>query len=210
MPEKYKWTQEDENGYVNATHGADVMQNENEIRRILHDLGKALSHSKFNDGSYPKDETSAPYVRGATSDSDFEISVAEGGVIKLTSREQGGDRTIYFKYSSSKGRFLFSVDGTNYFELIPADFTDLAEGHTIEYDGNKFVNVLFALASLADASISNPAAGEWLKYDDTAGKWVNAKPTLNDLDDVEITSPTDGQILKFDAATGKWKNVNPS
>ena len=208
MADKYKWTQEDTNGMVTTSHGADVLQNHNEIRRILQDLGKALSHSKFNDSSYPKDETSAPYVRGATSDDDYEISVAEGKVIKITSRESGGDKTLYFKYNGTKTKFLFSVDGTNYFELIPADFTDLDDGEVPVYDSasSKFVNVLFALASLADLNLTSPGAGDWLKYDNSSGKWINAKPTLNDLDDVSLTSPQDGDYLKFNYSSGKWEN----
>lgn len=208
MVDKYKWTQENTSGYVTTSHGADVLQNHNEIRRILQDLGKALTHSKFNDGAYPKDETSGPYVRGASSDDDYTISIAAGKVIKLTSRESGGDKTLYFKYDSTKTKFLFSVDGTNYFELIPADFTNLNDGETPVYDSasSKFINVLFALASLADANISTPGDGDWLKYDSVSGKWINAKPTLDDLDDVVITSPTNGQVLKYNSTSGKWEN----
>jgi len=204
----YTYTQEDELGFVTTSHGADVLQDTNEVRRILQDLGNALSHAGFNDSSYPKDETPHPYVRGASSDNDFEISVDAGKVIKLTSRESGGDKTLYFKYNSTKTKFLFSVNGTNYFELIPADFTELSDGEIPIYDGDnsKFINILFALESLADLDLSSPGAGDWLKFDSISGKWVNAKPTLNDLDDVEISSPTDGQVLTYDSASGKWVN----
>ena len=208
MVDKYKWTQEDTDGFTTTGHGADVIQDNNEVRRILQDLGAALIHSKFNDAAYPKDETSAPYVRGATSDGDYEISVDAGHVIKLTSRESGGNKTLYFKYDATKTKFLFSVNGTNYFELIPADFTSIVDNHTIKYENStsKFINVLFALASLSDATIITPGAGDWLKYDAGTSKWINAKPTLDDLDDVVITSAQNGDFLKYSTGTNKWVN----
>lgn len=207
----YTYTQEDEQGYVTTSHGADVLQDTNEVRRILKDLGEALSHAGYNNGSYPKDETSYPYVRGAKSDADFEISVAGGGVIKFVSREAGGNKTLFFKYNATKDKILFSADGVNYFELVPADLSGVDNDHILKYDSanSKFISALLALSSLADTNIGTPGAGDWLKYDDATGKWINAKPTLNDLDDVSISSPADGQVLKYNGTTGKWENVTP-
>jgi hypothetical protein len=204
----YTYTQEDELGFVTTSHGADVLQDTNEVRQILQDLGEALSHAGFINGSYPKDKTPHPYVRGASSDNDFEISVDAGKVIKLTSRESGGDKTLYFKYNSTKTKFLFSVNGTNYFELIPADFTELSDGEIPIYDGDnsKFINILFALESLADLDLSSPGAGDWLKFDSISGKWVNAQPELNDLSDVNISSPQNGDYLKYNGTFARWEN----
>ena len=173
MVDKYKWTQEDTNGLVTTSHGADVLQNENEIRRILQDLGKALSHSKFNDNSYPRDETSAPYVRGATSDDDYEISVAAGKVIKITSRESGGNKTLYLKYDDTKEILLFSNNGTNYYEFLLDDIASPSDGDFLKFDSfnNKWVNVQPELNDLADVNISSPQNGDYLKYNGTSAKW---------------------------------------
>ncbi len=80
---KYKWTQEDENGFVTTAHAADLKADENEKRRILQDLGEALSHPGYNDNEYPKNMTPKPYVRGAQSDADYQISVPSDKVVKI-------------------------------------------------------------------------------------------------------------------------------
>jgi hypothetical protein len=53
----YKYTQESgDDFYVSIADKADALENHNEIRRILDDLGNLLVHSK-RDGSYPEDGT---------------------------------------------------------------------------------------------------------------------------------------------------------
>lgn len=61
-----------------------------------------------------------------------------------------------------------------------------------------------ALSDLTDVSISDPADGQTLIYDN--GEWVNSTPasSLSSLSDVSITSATDGQVLTYD--NGEWVN----
>jgi hypothetical protein len=58
----YKYTQESgTNFYVGTADKADALEDTNEIRQILDDLGNLLGHSKRND-LYPKDGTSGGYL----------------------------------------------------------------------------------------------------------------------------------------------------
>jgi len=58
----YKYTQESgTNFYVGTDDKADALEDSNEVRQILDDLGNLLGHSKRND-LYPKDGTSGGYL----------------------------------------------------------------------------------------------------------------------------------------------------
>jgi len=58
----YKYTQESgTNFYVGTADKADALEDTNEIRQILDDLGNLLGHSMRNN-SYPKDKTSGGYL----------------------------------------------------------------------------------------------------------------------------------------------------
>jgi len=58
----YKYTQESgTNFYVGTDDKADALEDTNELRQIVNDLGTLLGHSKM-DGSYPKDGTSGGYL----------------------------------------------------------------------------------------------------------------------------------------------------
>ena len=71
-----------------------------------------------------------------------------------------------------------------------------------------------SLADLTDTTITNPADGEVLVYDSTAGKWVNDEietvTSLSELTDTTISSPSDGQVLAYDGTAGKWVNTTQS
>jgi len=62
MPLRYKYSQETGDDFkVNTVDKCDAMEDTNEVRQILDDLGELLGHSKFDD-AYPKDETSGGYL----------------------------------------------------------------------------------------------------------------------------------------------------
>jgi len=139
---KFKWTQENENGYVTIAHAADLRADENEKRRILQDLGRALKHPGL-DTEYPKNNNSIPYVRGAVSDDDFTIEVPSGKVVKL----KFGENILYFKQD---GDAKWSKDGSTYHkfisnlsELEDVEITSPSGGQVLTYDGslNKWKNV---------------------------------------------------------------------
>jgi len=58
----YTYTQESGTGFfVSTADKVDALENENELREIVNDLGKLLGHSKM-DGLYPKDSTTGGYL----------------------------------------------------------------------------------------------------------------------------------------------------
>ena len=62
MTDRYKYSQETGADFkVNTVDKCDSMEDTNEIRQILDDLGELLGHSKF-DNLYPEDETSGGYL----------------------------------------------------------------------------------------------------------------------------------------------------
>jgi hypothetical protein len=54
---RYKYSQESDGFKVDVTEFCDALEDTNEVRQILDDLGELLHHSKFDD-VYPKDGTS--------------------------------------------------------------------------------------------------------------------------------------------------------
>lgn len=74
------------------------------------------------------------------------------------------------------------------------------DGHIVTDDGNPLEGV--SLDGLA-AFIADPADGDTLVYDATAGMWKPGNPLP-----VAITEPEDGDTLAYDAESGKWKNVH--
>ena len=62
------------------------------------------------------------------------------------------------------------------------------------------------LVSMEDINITNPADGDFLKYDETEKKWVNDKVDLEKLSDVDITNVQNGEALVYDIELGKWVN----
>ena len=58
---QYKYTEQSGTGYfVSEADHADALENQNELRMILDELGLLLEHSKYGDASYPADENTTP------------------------------------------------------------------------------------------------------------------------------------------------------
>ena len=73
------------------------------------------------------------------------------------------------------------------------------------------------LDKLRDVTVTNPIAGQVLKYvapvsPATAGQWINtstgAVTTLDSLSDVTITAVTNGQSLQYNSTTSQWENAD--
>lgn len=62
-----------------------------------------------------------------------------------------------------------------------------------------------SLATLADVTLTDLAAGDILRYSATTSHWENVQPTLALLTDVALGTPTDGQALIWDATLGRWR-----
>ena len=79
----YKYTQESgANFFVGTADKADALEDSNEVRQILDDLGNLLGHSKRDD-SYPKDLTTggtlSPTIIGGTITGITDLAIADGG-----------------------------------------------------------------------------------------------------------------------------------
>lgn len=74
------------------------------------------------------------------------------------------------------------------------------DGRLLVDDGNPIEGA--KLEGLA-AFIADPADGDTLVYNASAGMWVPGNPLP-----VNITEPEDGDTLAYDAETGKWVNVH--
>jgi len=94
---QYKYTQQSGTGYfVSEADHADALENQNELRMILDELGLLLEHSKYGDASYPADENTTPgtldvfddYLQNITSESIGDLSdvdttgVADNKILK--------------------------------------------------------------------------------------------------------------------------------
>ena len=74
------------------------------------------------------------------------------------------------------------------------------DGRLLTDEGNPLEGI--SLDNLL-ACISNPADGDTLVYNASAGMWVPGNPFP-----VAITEPEDGDTLAYDATSGKWVNVH--
>jgi len=67
---RYTYTQESGTDFkVNATDKCDALEDSNEVRQVLDDIGELLGHSKFDD-SYPKDASAGGYLSKINSGAD--------------------------------------------------------------------------------------------------------------------------------------------
>jgi len=87
----YKYTQESgANFYVGIADKADSLEDTNELRQIVDDLGNLLGHSKRDD-LYPKDGTTggtlSPTIIGGTITGITDLAVADGGTGASTASE---------------------------------------------------------------------------------------------------------------------------
>ena len=62
------------------------------------------------------------------------------------------------------------------------------------------------LSNLADTTITTPADGQALVYDNATSKWINKTPatTLDGLTDTVLSSPANGEALLYDGSD--WVN----
>jgi hypothetical protein len=104
-------------------------------------------------------------------------------------------------------------------DLQDIDFSNAKDGSFIVKKGNKFVitDKVGTLNSLTDVEITNPKAGDYLRYDPLYLAYRNFQPTysLYQLLDVDIlpsnnynSSTQDNQILYFDYVSKKFKTRN--
>jgi len=128
----YKYTQESgTNFYVGAADKADALEDTNEMRQIIDDLGALLIHSKRND-LYPKDATTGGTIQIPETGLKFSndpvnndiAAYIAGEMTWQTKAELGFDLTLYYLKTEintlSKVETIYGVNITDSTELATA------------------------------------------------------------------------------------------
>ena len=120
--------------------------------------------------------------------------------LALTTAEIGD---IAVQTDTSETYILEGSDPTNNADwvqlLFPPDIIDSVNGQT--------GTVVLGLGDIDDVTISMPADGEILTYDDATNEWINGPApsgTLAGLTDVDVTGVVDGETIVYDSATSTW------
>lgn len=102
-------------------------------------------------------------------------------------------------------------------DLEDVDISNAKEGSFFTRQGTKFRATRFigSISNLNDVEISNPLAGQYLRYNDITESFSNYYPSyyLHELSDVEVANPLDelaaqaqaNQVLYYDHSSGKYK-----
>lgn len=123
MPKRYKYTQETGTDFkVNNEDKADALEDTNEVRQILDDLGDSLGHSKFND-LYPADTTSGGDIdarRVTTKTGTGTLTIGEAGLILVSAASSytlglptavGNKGRIFIFVKTDATSNLITIDG---------------------------------------------------------------------------------------------------
>ena len=147
-------------------------------------------------------DTAAHTVESVDEEGSAQSSTATGGIAQGT--QAGVDWFIQETYEEdgeTKQRLKLNPDYTGMY----------AEGWiTAGGLGSGSGEAGGSLATLADVTLTNLAAGDILRYDATTSHWLNGPlaVALASLTDVAIGTPSNGQALVYDSTLGKWKPGN--
>jgi len=205
----YKYTQESgANFYVGTGDKSDALEDTNQVRQILDDLGNLLGHSKRND-SYPADGTT-----GGT------LSIFGNYYLKTAINTQSKMETIWgvtlatdaelaaLTYSDV-GAIQDSTDtvkdthidwGTGANQISTDDVT---EGSTNKYFPG-FTSLLTDYAFTDNSTNWNTAFG-WGDHSTEGYLKAITGESIGDLSDVDLTDIADGKILKYNSTTSKFE-----
>jgi len=200
----YKYTQESgANFYVGTADKADALEDTNEMRQIIDDLGALLVHSKRDD-LYPKNGTTGGTIQIPEAGLKFSndpvnndiAAYIAGEMMWQTKAELGIDLSLYYLKTEintlSKVETIYVVDIIDSDELAALKFTDLADTPA-NYTGSslKFVRINAGETALEFAEEADP----------TVDTDAEIKAIL--VDEVIKTGDfTAGRIAKINNATG--------
>ena len=199
----YKYTQESgTNFYVGAGDKSDALEDTNEIRQIVDDLGALLVHSKRDD-SYPKDLTTGGTIQIPETGLKFSndpvnndiAAYIAGEMTWQTKAELGIDLSLYYLKTEidtlSEVETIYSKDIIDSDELANLKFTDLDDTPANYTDqAGKFVKV---------------NVGETALEFGTGGGGASQ---LSDLSDVGVTTPTDKYVLVADGDSWESRAIS--
>jgi len=203
----YKYTQESGTlFYVGIADKADALEDTNEMRQIIDDLGGLLVHSKRDD-AYPKNGLFGGTIQipeaglkfsNAPVNNDIAAYIA-GEMTWQTKAELGLDLSLYYLKTEidtlSKVEAIYTKNIIDSDELAALKFTDLADT-PVAYDNGKYAK------STVDGLVWDTPSGGYTNLtsfvDQTAWRLFYS----NNLGDViELALGTDGQYLKSTGAT---------
>ena len=196
----YKYTQESgTNFYVGAGDKADALEDTNELRQIIDDLGALLVHSK-RDGLYPKDGTTGGTLQipevglkfsNAPVNNDIAAYIA-GEMTWQTKAELGLDLSLYYLKTEidtlSEVESIYTKDIIDSDELAALKFTDLDDTPANYTDqAGKYVKVNAGETAL---EFGTPAgAGTYLELTDTPAAYDTGKYAKSTADGVVWDDP---------------------
>ena len=68
-----------------------------------------------------------------------------------------------------------------------------------------------SISGLSDVSVTSPADGHFLKWNNTNSRWQNysvgVPSALSDLSDVSSSSPSANQFLRYNTSNARYENV---
>lgn len=196
----YKYTQESgTNFYVGIADKADALEDTNEMRQIIDDLGALLVHSKRDD-LYPKDETTGGTIQipeaglkfsNAPVNNDIAAYIA-GEMAWQTKAELGFDLSLYYLKTEidtlGEVETIYTKDIIDSDELAALKFTDLADTPANYTDqAGKYVKVNAGETAL---EFGTPAGGgTYLELTDTPAAYDNGKYAKSTADGVIWDDP---------------------
>lgn len=203
----YKYTQESgANFYVGIADKADALEDTNEMRQIIDDLGALLAHSKRDD-LYPKNglfggtiqipEAGLKFGNAPTND-DIAAYIA-GEMLWQTKAELGLDLSLYYLKTEidtiGKVEAIWVKDIIDSDELAALKFIDLSDTPAA-YDNGKYAK------STADGVVWDTPSGGYINLTSFVDQTPWRLFYSNNLGDViELALGADGTYLKSTGAT---------
>jgi len=211
----YTFTQQSGTGYfVNASDKSDALEDENELRTIVNDLGTLLGHTKM-DGTYPADgETGGTlgifgnYYLKTEIDALSELETIWVKDVTDSTELATALNSYYLKTaidSLSEVETIYSADIVDTTELATycettQDYLKTSENSDSDDDISND-----SIGSLSDVDLTDIADLKILKYNSTSGNWEcesesggGGASQLSDLSDVGVTTKTDKCVLVAD------------
>ena len=221
----YKYTQESgDNFYVGTADKSDALEDTNEMRQIIDDLGALLAHSK-RDGEYPKGGDFGGTIQipeaglkfsNAPANNDIAAYIA-GEMSWQTKAELGLDLSLYYLKTEidtlSEVETIYTKDITDSDELATA----LADYYLkTEIDTLGEVETIYSKDIIDSTELATALTDYYLKTTiDTQGEvetiWgvslLNdiTGESIGDLSNVDLTNLADNKILKYNSVTSKFE-----
>ena len=209
---QYKYTEQSGTGYfVSEADHADALENQNELRMILDELGLLLEHSKYGDASYPADENTTPGTLDIFDDYYTKLEIDALGYISDITAESIGDlsdvdltdiadtKILQYNATTSKWECETAPAGGGASEL--SDLSDVntstpTNRYVLVADGVDFESRLLVEADISDLGtyLENITAESILDLTDTPVAFDSGKFLKSGADAVTFASITETDI----------------